>query len=357
MELGRKMFGVFTSLMLAGVLVISGCGGKDNSADANGDSSKSGKGSGKLVVYSALNEDDTVQIQKKFKEDTGIEIEYLRLNSAGEASTRVQAEKNAPKADILVGGSVEFYTPLADQDLLVNYNSPNAADLNAMFNDPDGFWQGWYMGVLAIALNKERFDKELSPNGIKEPTTWEDLRDPSYKNVLIMPNPATAGSGYIFTATQVFRLGEDKAWDYVKDLTANVHHYVASGGDVVNLTATGEFLAGMHWAHDIIKSGKKGYPIQAVIPEETAFEIGGAAIIKNGANTDNAKKFIDWLLTKEIQEMSTQMSSRYSVRTEVAPPEGMPAMDALKLIDYDRAKAAEMKEAVIKKFEELSGGK
>ncbi|WP_054954870.1 ABC transporter substrate-binding protein [Paenibacillus dakarensis] len=357
MVMGRKMVGVFTSLVLAGVLVISGCGGKDNNASANGESNNPGKGSGKLVVYSALNEDDTVQIQKQFKEDTGIEIEYLRLNSAGEASTRVQAEKNAPKADILVGGSVEFYTPLADQGLLEKYTSPNADGLDTMFNDPDGYWQGWYMGVLAIAMNKERFEKEISPKGVQGPKSWDDLRDPAYKDVLIMPNPATAGSGYIFTATQIFRLGEDKAWDYVKDLTTNVHHYVASGGDVVNLTATGEFLAGMHWAHDIIKSGKKGYPIEAVIPEETAFEIGGAAIIKNGGNTDNAKKFIDWLLTKETQDMSTQMSSRYSVRTDVSPPEGLPAMDALKLVEYDRVKAAEMKEGVIKKFEEFSGGK
>lgn len=337
-------------LAVAMVLVLSACGNE-------GSSSKSTEGSGKLVLYSALNEDDTVQIQKKFKEDTGIEIEYLRLNSAGEASTRVQAEKGSPKADVLVGGSVEFYSPLAEQDLLEKYSSGNAKDLDAMFNDANGYFQGWYMGVLALAVNEERFEKEIASQGVQEPTTWDDLLDPAYKDLLILPNPATAGSGYIFTATQIFRLGEDKAWDYVTNVSNNVHHYVASGGDVVNLAATGEFVVGMHWAHDIVKSAKQGYPLKAVIPKDTAFEIGGAAIVKGGANLENAKIFIDWLLTKEAQEMNTEISSRYSVRSDVNPPEGMPAIDTLELVNYDREKATEIKEAALAKFSEVSGGK
>jgi len=338
-----KMVGMAMVIILASMTVLAGCGN-------NG-----GKSSKKLVVYAAMNEDDIVQIQKQFKEDTGIEIEYLNLNNAGEASTRIQAEKSSPKADILIGGSVEFYGPLASDGLLEKYSSPNNKDLDAIFNDPNGYWQGWYMGVLGIVLNKERFDKELAPKGVKEPQTWDDLLDPAYKDVLVLPNPATAGGGYIFVADQLFRLGDEGGWDYIKKAHGNVHHYIPSMGDVINLTATGEFIAGMSWAHDIVKSQSKGYPIKVIVPEETAFEIGGAAVVKGGANLDNAKKFMDWLLTKPVGEMNTKISNRYSVRKDVAPPQGMIKIEDVKLVNYDRAKAADMKQDVLNKFAEVTG--
>ncbi|NRF92871.1 ABC transporter substrate-binding protein [Paenibacillus frigoriresistens] len=353
-----KMVILSTVVVLTSMTALAGCGSQTNtvgSTPAASPKTEIAKGTGKLVVYAALNEDDIVQIQKKFKEDTGIEVEYLRTNGAGEASTRVQAEKASPKADVIIGGSVEFYGPLADQGLLEKYSSPNNKELDSKFNDSNGFWQGWYMGVLGIVLNTERFKKDLEPKGVKEPKTWDDLLDPAYKGLFVTANPATAGSGYIFVADQLFRLGEEKGWDYVKNLHANVHHYIPAAGDVINLTATGEFVAGMSWAHDIVKSQQKGYPIKVIIPEQTAFEIGGAAIVKGGANIENAKKFIDWLLTKPVGEMNTKVSNRYSVRKDVAPPQGMIKIEDVKLVNYDRDKAAKMKPDALKKFTEVTG--
>ncbi|QJD86408.1 ABC transporter substrate-binding protein [Cohnella herbarum] len=365
-----RFVSVMTAVMLMAVMVVSGCGAKnDGPTNAASESpsqsavetaspeptpsASASPESNKLVVYAALNEDDIIQLSKKFKEDTGIEIEYLRLGNAGEASTRILAEKANPQADIFVGGSVEFYEPLGKEGILENYVSPNAKDLDAQFNDPNGFWQGWYMGVLGIVLNTERFEKELAPKGVKEPTTWDDLLDANYKDLFITSNPATAGGGYIFVADQLFRLGEDKGWDYLKKLNENVHHYTKAAGDGINLTATGEFVIGMSWAHDIVKSAKQGYPIKVIIPKQTAFEIGGVGIVKGGGNTENAKKFVDWLLTKPVGEMNTQMSNRYSVRKDVAPPEGMIKIEDVDLVAYDRTKAAEMKPATVEKFTQL----
>lgn len=364
---GFKLARVMMVVMLMVVAVLSACGAKNNATPEVSEvpspspspsaAESASPASNKLVVYAALNEDDIVQLSKKFTEDTGIEVEYLRLGNAGEASTRIMAEKANPQADIFVGGSVEFYEPLAKEGILENYVSSNAKDLDSQFNDPNGFWQGWYMGVLGIVLNTDRFAKELEPKGVKEPTTWDDLLDPAYKDVFVTSNPATAGGGYIFVADQLFRLGEEKGWEYLTNLNKNVHHYTKAAGDGINLTATGEFVAGMSWAHDIVKSAKQGYPIKVIVPKQTAFEIGGVGIIKNGGNTENAKKFVDWLLTKEIGELNTQISNRYSVRKDVAPPDGMVKIEDVDLVAYDRTKAAEMKTATVEKFTELTANK
>ena len=221
----KKFLCLTLALVMAMSLVACGGGNGDSTAQGSGDSQPSSSGDsspapdsapaaasgGKLVVYSALNEDNTIAIADQFKADTGIEIEYISLGG-GDAVARVQAEMGNPKADFLVGGSVDLYGSLADAGAFLEYDSPNNDDLDARFNDPNHFWQGWYMGVLSIIVNQERFDKELAPKGLKMPETWDDLLDPAYKDVFVWANPTTAGGAYIATACQIFRLGEDDAW-------------------------------------------------------------------------------------------------------------------------------------------------
>lgn len=346
----------FLSLALALMMLLSlaACGGKEETPPAPADGQQSTPaqeaGGGKLVVYSALNEDNTIAIADQFKKDTGIEIEYISLGG-GDAVARVQAEMGNPKADFLVGGSVDLYGSLSSAGAFEAYDSPNNDDLDARFNDPSHFWQGWYMGVLSIIVNEDRFEKELAPQGTALPETWDDLLDPSYKDVFVWANPTTAGGAYIATACQIFRLGEDGAWEYLKALDQNVHHYYKGAGDVISPVATGEFIASIAWAHDSFKTQQEGYPLKLIIPKQTAYEIGGAAIVKGGPNTENAKVFMDWLLTKEAQELSVATSYRYPVRSDVAAPAGLPALDEVDLVAYDRDQAASMKEAVLEKFD------
>lgn len=362
----NKVLSVLLALML--VLGLAACGGDSGSqapadspaeqppaqspadpAPSPADTAPPATG-GKLVVYSALNEDNTIAIADQFKADTGIEIEYISLGG-GDAVARVQAEMSNPKADFLVGGSVDLYGSLATAGAFLEYDSPNNDTLDARFNDPNHYWQGWYMGVLSIIINEERFNAEIASQGVAEPTTWDDLLDPAYKNVFVWANPTTAGGAYIATACQIFRLGEEEAWTYLKALDQNVHHYYKGAGDVISPVATGEFIASIAWGHDSYKTQQEGYPLKLIIPAQTAYEIGGAAIIKDGPNTENAKIFMDWLLTKEAQELSTKTSYRYPVRNDVAAPQGLPALDEVDLVNYDRDQAAAMKEAVLERFE------
>ena len=193
----------FLSLALSVLMLLSllaGCGGgssTDDGAQQNGGSETAETG-GKLVVYSALNEDNTIAMAEQFEKDTGIEVEYISLGG-GDAVARVQAEMSNPQADFLVGGSVDLYGSLAEAGALLEYDSPNNDDLDARFNDPNHLWQGWYMGVLSIIINEERFQEELASQGLAEPATWDDLLDPAYDDVFVWANPTTAGGAYIAT--------------------------------------------------------------------------------------------------------------------------------------------------------------
>lgn len=187
-----------------------------------------------------------------------INVDFVCL-PAGEITARIRAEASNPQVDVFLGGSSEMHDPLAKDGLLVRYDSPVAKEIDPKFHDPNGYWHGWYLGALGIVVNRERFKAEMP--GLEYPKTWDDLLNPAYKGKFVTSNPSTAGGAYIFLVTQVFRLGEDKAFQFLKELDKNVSHYTPSAPAPIQLVATGQFVAGMSWGHDILRVQSQGYPI------------------------------------------------------------------------------------------------
>ena len=361
----------FLSLSLALLMILSlaACGGGsgtsgDTSAPKDsGSSQPASSGStdptpasgGKLVVYSALNEDNTIAIADQFKADTGIEIEYISLGG-GDAVARVQAEMGNPKADFLVGGSVDLYGSLSEAGAFLEYDSPNNDGLDERFNDPNHFWQGWYMGVLSIIVNQDRFDKELAPKGLAMPETWDDLLDPAYKGEIIMAHPTTSGTAYTVLATLVQLKGDDGVWEYLGQLNNNMSQYTKSGAAAPNAVAMGEAAIALTFSHDGLQPTAEGYPIELSFPSDgTGYEVGATALIKGGKaeEQENAKLFIDWMCSEKGQGLYAENNSfRVPTNTKAAVADGLVTLDQVEVIDYDAVWAAGAKSDYCNQFEE-----
>ena len=160
--------------------------------------------SGKISVYSALNESTNNAFVEAFKKSVpGINVELLPLAAAGELQTRIRTEKDSPKGDVFIGGSSEFHSPLGAEGLLLPYKSANAPNVEPGYKDPDGLWTGWYLGIFGFVLNTDRFAKELKD--LKKPARWDDLLTPAWKGHLTLPDPVKTGGGYIYILdVQVF---------------------------------------------------------------------------------------------------------------------------------------------------------
>ena len=180
-------------------------------------------------------------------------------------------------------------------------------------------WTGWYIGIFGLAINKDRWAKEMA--GKATPATWDDLLNADLKGKLDFPDPVKTGGGYIFLATQVFRFNKDeaKAMDYMKKLHANIGQYVGTSPQGIELVGQGQFLMGPNWGHDILTAANKGQPIEFKAPADTANEIGAISIVKGGPNTAAAKAFVDWVLTKEAGR-----AERQALQPPVGP-QGRPA--------------------------------
>jgi iron(III) transport system substrate-binding protein len=74
--------------------------------------------------------------------------------------------------------------------------------------------------------------------------------------------------------------------------------------------------------------------------EGTGYEIGSMSIIKGAKNMENAKKWYDWALSTEGQNVGITAKVSYQVPSNKgasAPPQA-PKLSEIKLINYDFAK-------------------
>ena len=302
-----------------------------------------------VMVYGVIHEYTLARLMQMFERDTGGKADFIRL-SGGEVATRVLAEKQSPRGDVIFGISRAIQETMKAQGLLEAYKSPRRADVPSRYVDPDGYWTGSSMTVQGFAVNTERWKKELG--NAPMPKTWEDLLDPKYKDLIVAPNPLSAGTGYTFMVGQFFRLGEEKGWEYLRALDKNVRFYTPSGIAPARMVAAGEFLIAITFAHDALKAISAGYPVALIHPAGVSWDIGSASLIKNSPNPEGGKKFIDWALGRDPIQLIVDLNFEGSLRSDVSLPMGATPLDKLVLVDYKLDWAAQNRARILKQWGE-----
>ena len=271
-----------------------------------------------------------------FEKEKGISVNMVRLSS-GETYAKIRAEARNPKTDIWWAGTGDPHLQAASEGLTQEYKSPLLDQLQdwakKQAESADYKTVGVYAGALGWGYNTEIVKKK----GLKEAKCWADLVDPAYKGEIQMANPNSSGTAYTALASLVQIMGEDKAFDYLKQLNANISQYTKSGSAPVKAAARGETALGIVFMHDAVAQIAEGFPVKAVAPcEGTGYEIGSMSIIKGARNLDEAKQWYDWALGAEVQSHMKDAKSFQlpSNKSATIPPEA-PKFEDIKLIDYD----------------------
>lgn len=270
------------------------------------------------------------------KQHPDIEVSMVRL-SAGEAYARIRTEARNPRTDIWWAGTGDPHMQAADEGLTQVYKSPlldQQQDWARKQAESAGYRTiGVYAGALGWGYNT----KLVADKKLKAPACWADLLDPSYKGEIQMANPNSSGTAYNTLATLVQIMGEEKAFDYLKKLNANISQYTKSGSAPVKAAARGETTIGIVFMHDAVAMQVDGFPIKAVAPcEGTGYEIGSMSIVKGARNLASAKVWYDWALSAEAQShMKDAKSFQLPSNKNAAISEYAPRFENIKLIDYD----------------------
>lgn len=306
---------------------------------------------GIVHVVCGATEDWCAATTKKFTETTGVKADFVRLSS-GEAMARIKAGKGNAEFDVWYGGPADGYAAAGAEGLLEPYTSANAADIPAKYRDPNGLWTGVYVGVLGFCSN----GKLLAEKGLPVPQSWADLLDPKLAKEIGIAHPSTSGTSYTALWTQVQLAGGDqgRALEYMRKLHPNVLQYTKSGSAPAQMTARGEVTVGVIFSHDCVATIEAGFPdLKVSFPSEgTGYETGGVALVKGAQNPVSGKKFIDWALTAQAQEIGpTVKSYQFPTHPNAKVSEKVAKLAEIKVVDYDATVAGQAKAALNKRFD------
>ncbi|WP_414625538.1 ABC transporter substrate-binding protein [Mannheimia varigena] len=304
------------------------------------------KAEGRLTIYCTVQNNVCEDMTKQFSQKYNVDAQFIH-GGTGTILGKLKAESPNPQADIWYGGTIEPHFQAGDLGLLEAYRSPLQAEILPQFkslveSEPGKFTSIAYMLVLGLGINTEK----LAKLGIEAPQKWEDLLDPRLKSEVQIPDPRSSGTTYTFITTLSTLWGEDKTFNYLKKLDNNISQYVKSTLVTSNLSR-GESAVTVGFVHGYTTEKEKGAPVEAIIPEgKVGYALGGVSIIKNARNLDNAKLFMDWVLSKEAQEIPWKKHGVYQTPTNVnaeVAPQSIKA-DTLEFVEIDYKKAGSSEE-------------
>jgi iron(III) transport system substrate-binding protein len=294
---------------------------------------------GQVNVICSVQAEWCNMISTVYARTTGTRIN-VTMKGSGEALAQLIAEKDNPKTDVWFGGTGDPHLQAAEQGLTLDYKSPSLPQLHewAQQQAKQSNYKtvGIYSGPLGFGYNTELLARKKLP----VPRTWADLARPAYQGEVQVANPASSGTAYTMIATLVQLMGEDKAFDYLKQLHKNVSNYPRSGTGPIKAVARGETAVSISFVHDGPGEKMQGFPVETITPADgTGAEIGSMSIIKGARNLDAAKKFYEWALTPGAQEMAAaakqfQLPSNKAAKVDARVPD----FKKIKFIDYDYAK-------------------
>jgi iron(III) transport system substrate-binding protein len=275
-----------------------------------------------VVIYTAIENEQIAEYKKAYEKTLpNVEVKMLRF-STGDISARFMAEKDNMQADVIWGIGATNVLQFKNAGLLAAYAPKGLARIQPLFRDraTPPSWVAMDIYMSAFCFNTETGKKHNLP----KPTSWADLTKPVYKGHVVMPNPASSGTGYLSVASVLQRLGEADGWKYLDALDKNIAEYTKSGSKPCKDAAAGERAVGVSFEYVALEMKKKGAPVEMVLPKEgSGYEIEANALTTKGAKNPAAKQFLDWAISDDSLKLVSQFFAAVSV-PGFPVPEGLP---------------------------------
>lgn len=301
---------------------------------------------GRLVLYTSQPQTDAQQTADAFMAQyPGITVEWVRDGTPQVmARFRSELEAGAPQADVLLIADVVTMEGLKAEGLLLNYPEADVSAYPEGLHDEDGAYFSTKLITTGIVYNTA---------ATMIPESWSDLISPEAEGQVAMPSPLTSGAALIHTVTLTDNLPE--GWDFYTALAENGAQASGGNGGILTAVSGGEKLYGMIVDYMPIREAANGAPVEFVFPTEGVSAVTEpAAILASSQNQENAKLFIDFLLSEEGQELAASQGY-IPARDGIALPEGYPDRSEINVLGYDAAAALANEQANRDRFSEIFG--
>jgi iron(III) transport system substrate-binding protein len=301
------------SILLLSALIISCKSEKKDSVDKEQE----------VNIYTHRHYKADQELFAQFEKETGIKVNVVNA-SADELMQKMTLEGEQSPADVLITVDAGRLVRAKNKGLLQTANSAFLDNtIPSHLKDTDNTWFALTKRARIIVYNPENVNAD-------DLSTYEALTEDKWKNKILIRS-----SGNIYNqsllASIIANSGEENATAWAEGIVANmarspkgndrdqVKAVVAGEGDVavVNTYYIGKLLNSKD--PEEVKAGKG---IKVFFPNQegrgTHVNVSGAGVARYAPNKENAIKFIEFLASKEAQEVFAKANYEYPVNKEVA---------------------------------------
>lgn len=252
--------------------------------------------SGSVTVYMPSPAGLADKLAAGFEAKTGVKVEQFQ-GTTGEILARLEAEAANPVADVVILASWADGLAMKAENKLLSYAPAGSEQMYPDWKDADSTIFGTSASAVGVIYNTTIYP-ELSAD-------WAELAGEEYKDQLVFPDPTKSGSAKDFLSGYINNKGEADGWKVWEDLAANGMTIPGANAAALEAVTTGEkgiMVAGVDY--NGYSAFNKGEPVNIYYPAGgTVINPRPAMILNTSPNQDNAKAFMDYLLSEEAQQL------------------------------------------------------
>jgi len=289
-----------------------------------------------LVVYVAHDQVHSEPLIRRFEAETGLRVraEYdIEASKTVGLVNRIRQERGRPRCDVFWNNEFAHTVALAEEGLLLPYDSPSAAEIPTEFRDPEGLWTGFAARARVFIVNTELVD----PVAMGAIRTLDDLFDERWAGRVGMARPLT-GTTLTHAAVLFDVWGEERALAWLREAKRRNDegslNLLSGNGHVMRQVRDGAMAFGLTDTDDFNVARLSGAPVAAVYPTHAVPDGDGSggkgtllipntvAILADAPHPEAARRFVDWLLAPEVEaELARSRAAQIPVRASVPRPD------------------------------------
>lgn len=244
------------------------------------------------------------EVQAAFEEQSGYELVVRASGDAGSLTNKLVLTQDDSTGDVAFGVDNTFASRALEEGVFEGYEHPTPAGVSdfELPGDDEHALTPVDNGNVCVNVDDTWFEAE----GIAPPETLDDLTDPTYEDLFVLPSAATSSPGLAFLLTTIAAKGD--AWpDYWADLMDN-GALLTSGwseayqGDFTQGGGKGErpIVLSYDSSPAFTVDGEGGTTTSALL--DTCFtQVEYAGVLAGAANPEGARALVDFMTGPEVQ--------------------------------------------------------
>ncbi len=300
----------------------------------------------KLVVVSPHPIEFMIPLIHEFENETDISVE---LRSCG-TSVAIDSIVNRKDVDIMWGGSVLSVGPYLDN--FYQYETPNKAEYMDVFKN-EGSSVTCFSDVPSVLMVNNDLIGDI------EITGYADLLNPVLKGKIAFADPGRSSSSFEHLVNMLYAMGNgnpDEGWGYVKKFTQQLDGELLDSSSLVYQgVANGKYAVGLTFEEAAVTMLKSDKHVSIVYMKEGVVSTpDGIYISKDSDRIENAKKFADFMTSKDAQQYMASDLGRRSVRKDVESSSLVVPRYKMNNLPVDRNKVISEKDKWIEEFDRIN---